>query len=130
MSQVLGQVDTPPTRVDPTKGPGPVNALSVDVEEHFQVQAFAGAIQRTDWETHEFRVERNVERLLEMFEQAQARATFFTLGWIAERQPAMVRRIVEAGHELASHGYHHERVDSQTPEAFRADIRKTKQILE
>ena len=129
MSQVLGQGDTP-TREDPIRGPRPVNALSVDVEEHFQVQAFARAIRRADWDAHEFRVERNVERLLELFAQAPARATFFTLGWVAERHPAMVRRIVDAGHELASHGYHHERVDSQTPEAFRADIRKTKQILE
>ena len=128
MNQVLGQGDEARVREERVKAP--VNALSVDVEEHFQVQAFAGAITRADWEAHEFRVERNIDRLLEMFAQAKARATFFTLGWVAERHPAMIRRIVGAGHELASHGYSHQRVDSQTPDAFRADIRKTKRILE
>lgn len=111
-------------------GSSPVNALSVDVEEHFQVQAFSGVIERADWETHEFRVERNVDRLLGIFSEAKVCATFFTLGWVAERNPDMIRRIVDEGHELASHGYHHERVDNQSPDQFRADIRKTKRILE
>jgi len=104
--------------------------MSVDVEDYFQVQAFAENIARNDWDSLPSRVERNVDRLLEIFGDANVRATFFTLGWIAERYPAMVRRMVEQGHELASHGWDHTRADSQEPAAFRADIRKTKQCLE
>lgn len=106
------------------------NALSVDVEDYFQVQALAGAYDLSAWENCPSRVEANTDRLLEIFADAGARATFFTLGWIAERHAPMVRRIVAAGHELASHGYNHRRVDAQTPEEFRADVRRTKQILE
>jgi peptidoglycan/xylan/chitin deacetylase (PgdA/CDA1 family) len=76
-----------------------VNAMSVDVEDYFQVSAFAGMVERTAWENHECRVERNVDDILQMFGDANARATFFTLGWMAERYPAMIRRIVDAGHE-------------------------------
>ena len=106
------------------------NALSVDVEDYFQVQALAAAYPRAEWDRCELRVERNTEALLETFQDAGVRATFFTLGWIAERRPALVRRIVEAGHELASHGWGHARVDSQTPEAFRADVGRTRRLLE
>lgn len=106
------------------------NALSVDVEDYFQVQALSGVFPPERWETCESRVERNTEALLETFADAGVSATFFTLGWIAERNRPLVRRIVEAGHELASHGFEHIRVDSQTPEAFRADVRKTKRVLE
>jgi polysaccharide deacetylase family protein (PEP-CTERM system associated) len=108
----------------------PVNALSVDVEDYFQVQAFAGTIARDTWTALPSRVERNTERVLALFESAGVRATFFTLGWVAERHPALVRRIVAQGHELASHGYAHVRVHEQTPEAFRADVRRTKSLLE
>jgi polysaccharide deacetylase family protein (PEP-CTERM system associated) len=108
----------------------PVNAMSVDVEDYFQVQAFANSISRADWATLPCRVERNVDRLLTLFSEAGIKATFFTLGWIAERYPDLVRRIVQQGHELASHGWDHTRADSQDAEAFRADIRKTKQFLE
>jgi len=106
------------------------NALTVDVEDYYQVQALTRAHPMADWESRESRVERSTETLLEIFDDAGAKATFFTLGWIAERHPALVRRIVAEGHELASHGYCHARVDSQTPEAFAADVRKTRCILE
>jgi len=107
-----------------------VNAMSVDVEDYFQVQAFSNHIPREAWDSRECRVENNTNRILDMFADADIHATFFTLGWVAERFPRLVRRIVEQGHELASHGYAHYRVDEQTPEAFRADIRRTKKILE
>jgi polysaccharide deacetylase family protein (PEP-CTERM system associated) len=107
-----------------------VNALSVDVEDYFQVSAFAPHIARQAWDSYECRVERNVERVLALFADAGATATFFTLGWIAERYPAMVRRIADAGHEIASHGFGHERATAQGRDAFRADIRLAKAILE
>jgi polysaccharide deacetylase family protein (PEP-CTERM system associated) len=107
-----------------------VNGLSVDVEDYYQVQSLEKAYARSDWENCPSRVERNTHELLDIFAAAGVKATFFTLGWIAERHPAMVRAIVEGGHELASHGYCHYRVDSQTAEEFRADIRRTKAILE
>lgn len=107
-----------------------VNALTIDVEDYFQVSAFAPYIARTDWERRECRVERNVERILSLLDAHDAKATFFTLGWIAERYPHVVRDIVAAGHELASHGYGHERASDLTPEAFSADIESAKKILE
>jgi polysaccharide deacetylase family protein (PEP-CTERM system associated) len=106
------------------------NAMTVDVEDYFQVQAFAGCIDRAAWHVIAPRVEANVDRILEQFASAGVSATFFTLGWIAERHKPMVRRIVAAGHELASHGYDHTRADAQEPERFRADVRHTRQILE
>lgn len=106
------------------------NAMSVDVEDYFQVYAFAHCIPRADWDTIPSRVEPCVDRILERFAAAGTHATFFTLGWIAERHPSMVRRIVAAGHELASHGYDHTRADAQDPTAFRADVRRTRFILE
>jgi polysaccharide deacetylase family protein (PEP-CTERM system associated) len=107
-----------------------LNALTVDVEDYFQVSALAPVIARDTWDARECRVERNVGRLLELFDAHGAQATFFTLGWIAERYPALVRRIVDAGHELASHGYGHERASEQTPEAFARDVRRSKALLE
>ena len=107
-----------------------VNALSIDVEEHFQVQALSDAHARDSWDGCESRVERNTRALLEIFAEAGVKGTFFTLGWVAERHPAIVRAIVAEGHEIASHGYGHHRVDSQSPEEFRADIGRTKKILE
>jgi polysaccharide deacetylase family protein (PEP-CTERM system associated) len=108
----------------------PVNAMSVDVEDYFQVQAFADSIDRKDWDALPCRVERNVDRLLQVFGDAGVKATFFTLGWVAERYPALIQRIVAGGHELASHGWDHTRADSQQPSAFRADIVRTKKLLE
>jgi polysaccharide deacetylase family protein (PEP-CTERM system associated) len=107
-----------------------VNAMSVDVEDYFQVQALAGAISREDWEQQPRRVEVNTNRILDQFDSHGVKATFFTLGWVAERHPTLVRRIVADGHELASHGSEHRRADDQTPETFRQDIRRSKTILE
>ena len=106
------------------------NALTIDVEDYFQVSAFAKHIARSDWERRECRVERNVDRILAMLAPRGTKATFFTLGWIAERYPGLVRSIVAQGHELASHGYGHERVTDLTRDAFDADIRRAKAILE
>lgn len=106
------------------------NALTIDVEDYFQVSAFAPYIPRSDWESRECRVERNIDRILELLDRHQTHATFFTLGWIAERYPQVVRRIVAGGHELASHGYGHERASEQTPEAFHADIHLARLMLE
>ncbi|KQP39767.1 XrtA system polysaccharide deacetylase [Pseudorhodoferax sp. Leaf274] len=106
------------------------NALTIDVEDYFQVSAFAPYIRRDEWETRECRVERNVHRILDMLSAHGAKATFFTLGWIAERYPQLVHRIVAEGHELASHGYGHERASDQSEQVFLADIRRAKQLLE
>lgn len=107
-----------------------VNAMSVDVEDYFQVQAFADNVERSSWDTRECRVETNTDNVLQLFADAGVHATFFTLGWVAERYPQLIRRIVDQGHELASHGFAHFRVDEQTPDAFRDDIRRTKLLLE
>jgi len=107
-----------------------VNAMSVDLEEHFQVQALAGRVSRKDWDTRSSRVDASANRILDLFARHDVKATFFTLGWIAERHPKIITRIVAEGHELASHGYEHIRVDAQTPAEFRADIRRAKAILE
>ena len=107
-----------------------VNAMSVDIEEYFQVGAFERTIDRGDWDRIASRVELNTETVLDLFAEAGVKATFFTLGWVAERHPALVRRIVAEGHELASHGYAHDRVHTMTPEQFRADLRKSRALLE
>ena len=109
---------------------GIVNAFSIDVEDWFQVAAFAPYIRREDWDRLECRVERNVDTLLELLAKHDVKATFFTLGWIAERYPAMVRRIVAGGHELASHGYGHEFVRDLGPERFHEDVSRAKAVLE
>lgn len=106
------------------------NALSVDVEDWFQVGAFERTIRRDDWAGLAHRVERNTDMVLAMLEEAGVKATFFTLGWVAERYPALMRRIVQAGHELASHGYDHARVFTFTPDQFRDDLRKARALLE
>jgi len=104
--------------------------MTVDLEDYFQVQAFAHCIDRRTWDGIPCRVEANVDRILEQFARAGTVATFFTLGWIAERHPGMVRRIVAAGHELASHGWDHTRADAQDPSAFLADISRTRATLQ
>jgi polysaccharide deacetylase family protein (PEP-CTERM system associated) len=106
------------------------NAMTVDVEDYFQVSAFAPHISRDTWDHRPCRVERNVDVVLAMLADHRAHATFFTLGWIAERYPFMVRRIVAEGHELASHGYAHLRASEQSREEFMADIGQAKEILE
>ena len=106
------------------------NAMSVDVEDYFQVSAFAPYIARADWERLPCRVERNVDLILGLLDESGAKATFFTLGWIAERHPAVVRRIADHGHEVASHAYGHERASDLSPERFREDITRAKKLLE
>ena len=107
-----------------------INAMTIDVEDYFQVSAFAPYIARSDWANRECRVERNVDRLLEILAAHDTKATFFTLGWIAERYPELVRRIVAGGHELASHGYGHQRASELTEAEFLDDITRAKAILE
>ncbi len=106
------------------------NALTIDVEDYYMVSAFDGIVPRADWERWPSRVEHNTDALLDLFERCRAKATFFTLGWIGERYPALMRRIVEQGHELGCHGYEHIRVGRQTPAEFRADISRARRILE
>ena len=107
-----------------------VNAMSVDVEDYFQVSAFEPYIGREDWERWPQRVVANTMRVLDLFDQSQVKATFFTLGWVAERYPKLVREIVARGHELACHGYAHVRVSRQSPAEFRQDVLRAKGILE
>ncbi|MDP6515681.1 MAG: DUF3473 domain-containing protein [Alphaproteobacteria bacterium] len=104
--------------------------MSVDVEDYFQVQALEERIGRDQWGAFERRVECNTDAVLRLFDDFGVKATFFTLGWVAERHKPLIRRIVDQGHELASHGFAHFRADSQSPEEFRLDVRRTKQILE
>jgi len=120
----------PAARPRPAPGEKIRNAMTCDVEDYFQVSAFAPYIDRASWPTRECRVEANMERILALYERHGVRATFFTLGWIAERYPAMVRRIVAAGHELASHGYGHLRASDQSRAEFDNDIRSSKALLE
>lgn len=107
-----------------------VNALTVDVEDWFQVGAFEKVIRREDWNSLEHRVEANTDRVLALFDRCGAKGTFFTLGWVAERHPALIRRIAEAGHEVASHGWDHQRVFTMGPEQFRADLAAARMALE
>jgi len=109
---------------------GPLDAMSVDVEEHFQVSAFEAIVSREAWGSFPSRVEANTERLLELFARAGVRATFFVLGWVGERYPRLVRRIAEAGHEVASHGYSHRLIYRQTPEEFRRELELSRRVLQ
>ncbi len=106
------------------------NALTIDVEDYFQVAALAEAVDRKDWHDMEYRVEANTDRLLSVLGDHNTKANFFTLGWVAEKSPALVRRIHDAGHEVASHGYSHQLIYKQTPEVFREETRRSKAILE
>jgi polysaccharide deacetylase family protein (PEP-CTERM system associated) len=107
-----------------------VNALTIDVEDYFMVSAFSAHVPRADWDRLPCRVEDNVDRILALLAEHDVHATFFTLGWVAERYPALVRRIIEGGHELASHGYEHHRATDQGYGEFLADIRLAKAVLE
>jgi len=111
-------------------GAAAASAMTVDLEDWFQVSAFERHIRREDWERLPSRVERNAERILALFARRGVRATFFILGWIAERHPQLVRAIAEAGHEVASHGFSHVRVTEQEPEEFRRDVTHTRSVLE
>jgi polysaccharide deacetylase family protein (PEP-CTERM system associated) len=107
-----------------------LNAMTVDVEDYFHVSAFDGVVPRSRWSSLECRVERNTDRLLEIFQEGGIKATFFVLGWVAERYPGLVRRIAAGGHEVASHGFAHRLVYDLTPSMFREDIRRSKEVLE
>ena len=109
---------------------GVVNAMSVDVEDYYQVSAFAGTVDRAKWDSFPSRVEDSTKRTLDLFAEAGVNATFFTLGCVAERHKGLVRAISDAGHEVASHGWEHYRVGEQTPAEFRADVTRTKKVLE
>ncbi len=106
------------------------NAMTVDVEDYFQVSAFENIIPRSKWDSIDARVEINTGRVLDMFNEAGIKGTFFMLGWVAERYPGLINRIVTEGHELASHGYSHIRVVNQHPQEFFEDIVRTKKLLE
>ena len=107
-----------------------LNAMSVDIEDWFQVGAFETVIDHADWDQLEHRVERNSEAVLELFDEAGIKATFFTLGWVAERYPALMQKIAAAGHEIANHGYDHARVFTLTPDQFRDDLDRSRKILQ
>ena len=109
---------------------GARNMMTVDVEDYFQVEAFAGRINRADWASYDCRVERNTNRILELFAESGAKATFFTLGWIAERYPALIRRIADHGHEIASHGMAHHRADAFGYDRLLADLKESRALLE
>ena len=106
------------------------NAMTVDVEDYFQVGAFENDIKRADWESFECRVERNMDVILKMFDDHSVKATFFTLGWIAKRYPDIVRQIVDNGHEIASHGMNHERVNDLNRSEFLQDAQSSRKLLE
>jgi polysaccharide deacetylase family protein (PEP-CTERM system associated) len=111
--------------------PAPIrNALTIDVEDYFHVSAFASHIARADWDRMPCRVERNVDTILQLLQEHRVHATFFMLGWVAERYPGLVRRIVDQGHELACHGYAHQRATEQSREEFREDVTRAKALLE
>ena len=107
-----------------------INAMTVDVEDYFQVSAFEKTISKKDWDSLPCRVESNVDRILDLFDRKGTKATFFTIGWIAKRYPAMVKRIVKHGHELASHGWEHIRVSTQNQADFKDDVTRTRALLE
>ena len=107
-----------------------IHHFTVDVEEYFQVSAFEGCVPRERWNELESRVVSSVARLLELLAQHGARATFFVLGWVAQRHPHIVRDMVSAGHEVASHGWDHARITQLSPERFRLEARRTKELLE
>ena len=118
-------VATPDTAPDRT-----LHAMSIDVEDYFHVAALSNVITPSDWPKLPSRVERNTEQLLELFGRHRVKATFFVLGWVAERHPALIRRLADEGHEIASHGYSHQLIYSQTPEVFREETLRSKTLLE
>jgi len=107
-----------------------LNAMTVDVEDYFQVSAFEGVVQKKDWDSISLRVGDNTNRLLDLFAKNNVKSTFFTLGWVAQRCPEVIKRIVNEGHELASHGLAHQRATTMSEDQFREDVRQSKDILE
>lgn len=106
------------------------NALTIDVEDYYHVSAFENVVQLADWEQYESRVEKNTDKVLSMLDEMHVKATFFILGWVAQRHPQLVRRIVSAQHEVACHGYTHRRIYTLTPEEFRHEVRQAKRVIE
>lgn len=123
-------MDFKPVAVEQSDSRNIKNAMTIDVEDYFQVSAFSNNISLEQWRSHDCRVERNMARILELFDRHDVKGTFFTLGWIAQNYPNIVKQIVAEGHELASHGRNHVRVYEQSPQEFSDDIRATKQLLE
>ena len=109
---------------------GTVNAFSIDVEDYFQVAALSGAISRDSWPTREYRVEANTGRILSLLDEKKVRGTFFVLGWVAEKSPGLVKRIADAGHEIACHGYSHQLIYRQSEKEFREETTRAKRFLE
>jgi len=107
-----------------------LNAMTVDVEEHFQVSGFASTVKRSDWPRHESRVVDNTERLLDLFDRSKVRATFFVLGWVADKHPDLVTGIARRGHEIGSHGWTHKLIYDQSPEQFRAETERSRKLLQ
>jgi len=120
----------PETFVTARQADALLNAMSVDIEDWFQVGAFETVIGRADWDQFEHRVERNTNDVLSLFGEAGIKATFFILGWVAERYPQLMQQIAAAGHEIANHGYDHARVFTLSPDQFRADLDRSRKILE
>ncbi len=110
--------------------PRQLHSMTVDVEEHFQVSAFADSVDRASWGRHESRVEANTATLLDLFDEAGVRTTCFVLGWVAERQPELVKKIVSRGHEVGSHGWSHELIYRQTEEQFRQELERSRKLLQ
>ena len=123
-------MDFKPVVAEQSSSNEPKNAMTIDVEDYFQVSAFSKNISVDQWSQHDCRVERNMARILELFDQHEVKGTFFTLGWIAKHYPKIVKQIVAGGHELASNGRNHVRVFDQTPQQFSQDIAETKKLLE
>jgi len=110
--------------------PAPVvNFLSIDVEDYFQVEGFDQVVREADWERHEPRFHLGLEWLLQVLDSVRIKATFFVLGWLAERHPQEIREIIRKGHEIGVHGYYHRRIDTQTPESFAAELRRALEVL-
>jgi polysaccharide deacetylase family protein (PEP-CTERM system associated) len=122
--------DTPDVQVAPFPGPDPPFAMSVDVEDYFQVQAFADVVDRAAWDRYPSRVERNVDDLLAILADARAYGTFFVLGWVATRFPGLVRRIASCGHEIGSHGMSHRMLNELSPAEVREEVRTSRLLLE
>ena len=127
----MSMQDAQPEQIDKArKANALLNAMSVDIEDWFQVGAFETVISRADWDGLEHRVETNGHAVLDLFNEMGIKATFFTLAWVAERYPNLMQRIVSEGHEVASHGYDHARVFTLTPDQFREDLEHSRKILE
>lgn len=126
----MALTESVPSAAAPAAAPERPFAMSVDVEDYFQVQAFAGIVPKADWDRWPCRVEANVDRILAILDDTGSLATFFTLGWVAERYPAMMRRIAEAGHEIGSHGMSHRILTELTPAEMRSEARDSRRLLE